>query len=1687
MVGSTATVDARDNTMTTGTGVPIYWVNGNKVADNYADFYDGTWDDVVGRRNESGTASNETIVFTGSNNDGTKDSRDYLGSTVIGARVGSLANADRSNPLDSALQVNSALQVFYGLSPVFRVDHVSLCGSPTPVPSGTSPPVNLAAAVTFDFAKYDLSAAGGGYATITVKRTGTGAASVKYATADHTLKAADGHYVATSGTLRFASGETSKSFTVPLGYKAGSFRVFLKDANRGAVCWRAEDRGSTVRVSAATPPGGAVFELLPTTDLAVREDAGTATLKVWKTGTGAGSVEFSQFAGTASSAAGDYQLVQRTLDFGASEREKTITVPILNDNLHEPEEFFILQIRSASGGTIKSGAETRLVRILDDDPAPVIGFARDVYTAYEGDGPVTLTVTKTGATAVDATVNVATVDHTTTAGSDYTALNTSTTLTITPSSTVGTIQVHPIVDSTTEGSELFRVILSNPGNATLGRSEAYVLLRDGDAPTSRQVTLTPTELTISASPATSVTEGGDVTFTVTSDPAPQLDLTVNVGHNEEMGADLDYVGQGETTTVTIPAGQTTASWTVTTMSDDVERADGEVSGRIMPREGYYTLGDPSSVTLALIDDDAPQTQPQPQSAQETQDATPTPEATAIPADLVAQVRALAGQTHHGTAHVNRWKRVLIAFGLETYPGLSATTAAEARENAKKYSSPLWPRIAAVLAKLEVAPEPVVAVNDDPPATPEPVVTLSAGDGVTEGGDAVFTLTASPAPAAALDVSVTVAANGDYGVTAGSRTVTFAANAATATLTLPTAGDAVDEPDGSVTATVEDGTGYTVGSAASGTVAVQDDDDPLPEITISAGDAVTEGGDAVFTLTASRALASALDVSVTVATDGDWGVSAGSRTVSIGTTGSATLTLPTADDALDEPDGSVTATVVDGSGYTVGSAASGTVAVRDDDLPPPVISIAAKASSVTEGGDAVFTLTADRAVDADLTIKLTVAEAAGSDHVAAAHEGAATATLAKGAAEAVFTVATVDDALDEPDGSVTVTVGAGSGYTVAASPGDAAGVEVLDNDAAAGLPALSVDDATAKEGEGLPVMEFTVRLTPAATVPVSVHVSTKPSVPESATPGVDYMEGKYDLTFRPGQTEKQVYIWIWDDSHDEEAETFRVVLSKARGAAIGDGVAVGTIVNDDPMPAAWLARFGRTVAEQALDGIAGRMAADRTPGMQGAIAGQSLSFDPAASGAAGPGHAATGAPASDGTGALALSEVAQAFGGHPANGNHGFGNGTPGIGHGVDTQPPQSQTMTARDALLGSSFSLTGERDGAGGSMAFWGRAAQGSFDGREGTFSLDGEATTAMLGADYARGKWLVGLALAQSTGEGDYRDTGAGPQGCPDDMDAELCDRAVRAGDGSVEASLTAAIPYAALQVSERLKLWGAAGHGTGEVTLKTETGGRYEADTSWSMAAAGVRGDLLAPPAEGSGPALAVTSDALWTRTSSERTSQLAASDSDTTRLRIGLEGSYRIATEGGGHLTPKVEIGARHDGGDAETGSGLEVGGGIAWVDPGIGLTLDVSGRTLIAHGDDDLENRGFAAALAYDPAPATGRGLSLGLRQEYGGRASGGLDALFQPAPLDERAGGGELASRWSLEAAYGFPAFGGRFTGSPHVGLGLATGARDYTLGWRLAPEAATAPDVSFGLKATRRESDTAAPEHMVGFEVRATW
>lgn len=176
-------------------------------------------------------------------------------------------------------------------------------------------------------------------------------------------------------------------------------------------------------------------------------------------------------------------------------------------------------------------------------------------------------------------------------------------------------------------------------------------------------------------------------------------------------------------------------------------------------------------------------------------------------------------------------------------------------------------------------------------------------------------------------------------------------------------------------------------------------------------------------------------------------------------------------------------------------------------------------------------------------------------------------------------------------------------------------------------------------------------------------------------------------------------------------------------------------------------------------------------------------------------------------------------------------------------------------------------------------------------------------------------------------------------------------------------------------------------------------KADLSLMMVAAGTRGELVSPGADG-GPGLALESDAMFVRTESDASSgaggNLAAAKADVSRLRLALDGSWGLALAGGAALTPSLELGLRRDGGDAETGFGVDSGGGLAFADPTRGVAFDVSARTLIAHEASGFEERGLSARLAFDPEPSSERGLSLAHAQPWGpvlgrrGRALGPRD-------------------------------------------------------------------------------------------------
>ena len=601
----------------------------------------------------------------------------------------------------------------------------------------------------------------------------------------------------------------------------------------------------------------------------------------------------------------------------------------------------------------------------------------------------------------------------------------------------------------------------------------------------------------------------------------------------------------------------------------------------------------------------------------------------------------------------------------------------------------------------------------------------------------------------------------------------------------------------------------------------------------------------------------------------------------------------------------------------------------------------------------------------------------------------------------------------------------------------------------GPPGLTVADAEVEEGPNA-TLAFAVTLSRAPSGTVTVGYATSDG---TATAGSDYTATSGTVTFAAGETEKTVSVAVLDDAHDEGSETLGLTLSNASGAHIADGSATGTINNTDHMPQAWLARFGRTVADQVVDAVGERL---RGPGGAGAevrVAGQDLS-------GATPDNEAT----REAEAQARIESLAKWLRGES----------------GEDRRPLQSRTLTSRDFLTGTSFALTGGTAQTGfGSL--WGRGALSRFDGREDELTLDGEVASAMLGADWTLGRGMAGLAVAHSRGEGGYQASSRSER------------NRASAGSGEVETTLTGLYPYGRYAVDERLTVWGVLGYGTGTLTLTPEGQPPMEADTDLAMAAAGVRGTVLRAPESG-GMALAVRSDALAVRTTSEAVAGLESSQAGVTRLRLGLEGSRAMRFEGGARLTPSLDIGVRHDGGDAETGFGVDIGAGAAWTDRASGMKAKVDARGLLTHEDGGFRERGIAGSLAWDPAPSSALGPSLTLRHSVGVSATGGVSALLEPDTARRLAANndGDELDRRRFEAVlgYGVPMFGHRFVGTPELGLGLTDTGREVRLGWRLGL-ARGAGRVSFtlGLEAARREStdEEREPEERIALRLSMRW
>ena len=303
--------------------------------------------------------------------------------------------------------------------------------------------------------------------------------------------------------------------------------------------------------------------------------------------------------------------------------------------------------------------------------------------------------------------------------------------------------------------------------------------------------------------------------------------------------------------------------------------------------------------------------------------------------------------------------------------------------------------------------------------------------------------------------------------------------------------------------------------------------------------------------------------------------------------------------------------------------------------------------------------------------------------------------------------------------------------------------------------------------------------------------------------------------------------------------------------------------------------------------------------------------------------------------------------------------------------------------------------------------------------------------------------------------------------------------------------LPYMRYAVSERVSAWALAGTGSGSLALDLDGGvsQHYRTELSMTMAATGVRGELWSAPEPG-GFALALKADAFWVRTESDKVTSsefgaLMGARGESSRVRAMLDGSRAFALAGGATLTPTVELGLRHDGGDAETGTGVELGAGFGYADPSRGLDVALRVHGLAVHADEGYGEWGVSGSLKLVPGVG-GRGLSASLTPSYGADP-GGTERLWAVPESSGLAanGGAAPSSRLDAEVGYGMAVFGERFTGTPYVGYGLSDTGREYRMGWRLGRAGVEGFEAS--VDAVRRDNDGDTPEHRIGVGVTARW
>ena len=839
--------------------------------------------------------------------------------------------------------------------------------------------------------------------------------------------------------------------------------------------------------------------------------------------------------GTATSGA-DYSAPGRTVTFSPFNTTATITITPVDDEHYEtPEESVEIAVAPGAGYTV--GLPDSATVVISDNDKPTVSVFLDPSAMTEG-GTSTFTFARSGINSLGPlTVNY-TLGGTTTAVADYSpALSGS--ITIPVGETTASLDINAPADSVIEVPETLILTVSANAAYNVAAAPNNVATLTISDPAGQQSVVTIAVTDNETSERADYKGGGRFTLTRAGSIASAISVNILASGTATPGSDYTALPAS----VTIPAGQYTATFDVTVLDDSEAEPDETVTATLQVGTGY-TLGVTTSRDAIIYDDEPTQIRAEVGDSKCLEQASPD-SGTIILRRLGSREAAITvpyavtGTATNGTDYTSLSGSASISAGT-SFATLTITPTNDSNvEGTETVTVTAGTGTGYALADpasatLEIRDDETVDVNVSVfDATCKEQASPDAG---------TFRLTRSASSASALTVNYTLtgtATNGtDYTLVAGSATIP--ANQTTVDVTTTPTNDALAEGTESVILTLAaNGAAYDLGDNRAQTMWIQDDESP--SLTLAASDANAGEADGastnpgLFTVTVSSAPASDLTVPYTIggsALNGiDYARISGSAVIPAGQT-SVTVPVDIVDDDLGEGSETVQLTLGQVTGYNTATTGSVTVTVAASDL--PVVNVIALDDTAAENpldtAQFLVTLSKPSAANTSITYATSGTATSGSDYTALG-----ITTINAGLTSATVTLTPVNDTDSEGPETATVAAAASASYTVGASA-----TATITDDESDGTQTLAVNPSTLGVVEG-GTATFEVRLgtAPAATTTVSV-------AKQSGDSDITLQSGA-SLTFTPANwsTPQTVTLAAASDADAVNGTAVFIVSSPAR--------------------------------------------------------------------------------------------------------------------------------------------------------------------------------------------------------------------------------------------------------------------------------------------------------------------------------------------------------------------------------------------------------------------------------------------------------------------------------------------------------------------------------------------------------------